>query len=125
VIESSPPAGTVIAMELPIRPNRHRHVKPAVTLAIVLGLFVLCGGWDTSPSRWSADGTDGDGPCPRSGPGHADGAERGGGFEDGRHTASSTDGGAKLTAHSHQVTSKSGSASRTDSKSSNPVMDTP
>jgi len=27
-----------------IRPRRHRHVKPAVTLAIVLGLFVLCGG---------------------------------------------------------------------------------
>jgi hypothetical protein len=33
-----------MTMELTIRPNRHRHVKPAVTLAIMLGLFVLCGG---------------------------------------------------------------------------------
>jgi hypothetical protein len=38
------PPGTVTAVELTIRPNRHRHVKPAVTLAIVLGLVLLAMG---------------------------------------------------------------------------------
>jgi hypothetical protein len=31
-------------MESTIRPNRGRHVKPAIALAATLGLFALCGG---------------------------------------------------------------------------------
>src|SRR5215217_160138 len=41
------------------------------------------------------------------------------------HASTRTEGDAKLTAHAHHATSKSGSARRTDSKSSSPVKDVP